>query len=677
MAVLLERPHPCNRPYFSETVNDADGLLCLDEQTRVLDSTLRWRPIGDLDIGDRLVAFDEANGPALRPGLGAPSRYRHMAMATVTATQRVVKPCYRLTFSDGTTVIASDDHQWLAGSHRADSGGWAWRWITTKGLVANRRLQRSWVLKVCEVVEQEQTYEAGWLGGFLDGEGNLKTVSDLQSGWSINASQKVGPEGDRYVKMLMERGFDVRMHTPRQRSPKHQLQTAYVVGNKRQVLRLLMMVRPERLISTWANNLPYCSLYGREHAAVSLQAKEFLGEREVVALTTDTHTYIAEGLASHNCNAWRSMQWHPEATAEACSWPVSEVCKQARQAALLEWAGHGMLDLLAGSPYWCDPEMGGWWLYGVCCQIGAFHGDGPWTADPVTGRLVKRGERGISRKRPHLSNDGQGVIHAGLREPGVSRTRPHLSDNGQGVTRPQLREPGVYRNLPHLSNDGQGVIHAGLREPGVYRDRPHLTNNGQGVIRPQLREPGVRRNLPAIGNNGMGVNRPQLREPGIGNDPEFHPLVMPELLRWFHWLSARLRHVRIVNGDWTRVVTDGARLTLPVRQGNGPCGVFLDPPYSAAERDGVLYRNESDVTAAVRAWCLENGTDPRTRIVLAGYDTEHTALEAAGWTVHEWYTEGFLRGGYGNIDGSSQQKRERLWASPTCITQEVAQMALW
>lgn len=27
LAVLLRRPHECNRPYFSETVNDLDGLL--------------------------------------------------------------------------------------------------------------------------------------------------------------------------------------------------------------------------------------------------------------------------------------------------------------------------------------------------------------------------------------------------------------------------------------------------------------------------------------------------------------------------------------------------------------------------------------------------------------------------------------------------------------------------
>ena len=310
-------------------------------------------------------------------------------------------------------------------------------------------------------------------------------------------------------------------------------------------------------------------------------------------------------------NAYRAIQWHPDATAEACSWPVSELDKIARQLGCLEFVASGRVDLLAGSAEWCDPQIAGWWLYGVCCQIGAFHGVGPWTADPVTGRLVKRG----------------------------------------------------------------------LREPGVWRGRPHLSNNGMGVHRPQLREPGVSHDIPHLGDNGKGVNRPHLREPGVWEVPEetFHPLTMPELRRWFRWLSARLRHVRIVSGSWTRVVTQGARLTLPVRQGDGVCGVFLDPPYSQSERNGTIYMQESDsdVQQAVQAWCLDTGTDLRTRIVLAGYDTEHACLEAHGWTVHEWYTGGFLRGGYGNIDGSSQQGRERLWASPHCLRIESKQLGLW
>jgi hypothetical protein len=361
--------------------------------------------------------------------------------------------------------------------------------------------------------------------------------------------------------------------------------------------------------------------------------------------------------------------------------------------------------------------IAGWWAWAVCVQIGAFDGKQGWTADPVTGQIYlqprgKTREPGVKRNLPHLSDDGQGVNHSQLREPGVSRGKPHLADNGKGVNCPQLREPGVKRDRPHLTSNGQGVNHPQLREPGVSRgkphlnsdgqgvncpqlrepgvrrDRPHLTNNGQGVNQPQLREPGVWRDLPHLANNGQGVNRPQLREPGV-LDPitpahgvsaldvldwgaEFLDLTMPEIIRWFRYLSARLRHVRVVNGDWQRVCTAGALKTLEVRMKHGVIGVFLDPPYGTdARRAPALYAVDSlTVADAVRDWCLANGDDPDLRIVLAGFDGEHGAvLQAAGWREHEWYKSGFLRGGMGNTNhnGTHQQHRERLWSSPHCL----------
>lgn len=296
-------------------------------------------------------------------------------------------------------------------------------------------------------------------------------------------------------------------------------------------------------------------------------------------------------------NAWRAIQYHPEETAAHASWPVTELDKNARQIAVLKWRTDKHWELLAGTADFCDPLIAGWWLYGTCCQIGAFDGNAPWTADPVTGRIRRWKD-----------------IHA---------------DEG---------------------DEGRGD------EPGAARDRPFLSANGQGVNHPRLREPGVLSDEP-------------------GN--EFHPMTMPELVRWFQWLSARLRHVRIVNGDWARVCTTGAAHTLVVRQGKGPAGVFLDPPYSSeANRNDTLYACESGTVAHdVRAWCLTHGDDPKFRIVLAGYDTEHVELESYGWTVHEWFKAGYLRGGMGNskkrCDGDEgaahQQDRERIWASPHCL----------
>jgi DNA adenine methylase len=277
------------------------------------------------------------------------------------------------------------------------------------------------------------------------------------------------------------------------------------------------------------------------------------------------------------CNAWRAITASPNETAEAASWPVSEADKSARQIAFLRWRDEKMLERLAGDPLWHDPIMAGWWLWAVAVQIGAFSGDGAWTADPRTGRIIKqpRGPR---------------------------------------------REPGVKRDLPHISNTGNGVNHGTLREPGVA-DEEHY----------------------------------------------YHPTTMPKLRAWFALLSARLRHVRILNGDWSRLCTINAMHTLAVRQG-GHVGVFLDPPYDDSVRSGGLYVHDSGtVTAAVRKWCIANGSNPKTRIVLAGFDTEHIDLEQYGWKVHEWFRDGFLVGGMGD-----QQHRERLWSSPHCLAQNAA-----
>jgi hypothetical protein len=332
------------------------------------------------------------------------------------------------------------------------------------------------------------------------------------------------------------------------------------------------------------------------------------------------HSETVNDLDGLLVNAWRAIQMSPDAVADAASWPVSEADLHARHLALVKWRGERQLEHLMGDPTFHDPVMAGWWMWGQSSWIGSgwCSGTGPWTVG-ADGRLEKA-SGGVHRKLPHLGNDGR------------------------GVNRPQLREEGVDRQRPHLSDDGLGVNHAGTREEGVDRQRPHLSDDGLGVNRPQLREEGVRAR-------------------------DWHPMTMPELTEWMRFLSARLRHVRILNGDWKRACTNGASKTLPVRQG-GVVGIFLDPPYNAdAERCSDLYaHDDEDVSNAVREWALKRGTDTDTRIILAGFAGEHDALEGQGWTAVEWYREGFLRGGMANIGTEGrQQHRERLWLSPHCL----------
>ena len=326
-------------------------------------------------------------------------------------------------------------------------------------------------------------------------------------------------------------------------------------------------------------------------------------------------------------NAWRSIQLSPHATADACSWPVAEADLMARHLAIVRWRAERDLQRLQADPKWHDPEIAGWWLYGICAWIGGewCAGTGPWTVRD--GRVFKQG-------------------------------------------RAKKRKPGVKSVLPHLNNDGQGVHSPQLREPGVKSGLPHLHDGGKGVHSPQLREPGVKSVLPYLTSDGKGVHSPQLREPAP------HGLVMPRLLRWFELLSTRLRHVRICNGDWKRVVTRSTAQTLSCKA-SGDVGIFLDPPYSHGVRDSDIYSVESASAAAeCLAWC--KSAPDHWRIVLAGYDTEHTELEAKGWRCVEWYQDGFLTGGMGNTSGKSQQNRERLWLSPSCLGGDTApQMGLF
>ena len=208
---------------------------------------------------------------------------------------------------------------------------------------------------------------------------------------------------------------------------------------------------------------------------------------------------------------------------------------------------------------------------------------------------------------------------------------------------------------------------------GADRKRPNVGNNGKGVAHAGAREPGVARQLPRVSCSGTGVNQPLAREAGVG---DFHELTMPEVLAWFRFLSARLRHVRILNGDWSRAVTSGAVKLITVRTGKGKAGIFLDPPYAGSVRAGDLYAyDDYDVAADVNRWCVENGDDHDLRIVVAGFDEEHRNLVALGWREVEWFRAGFLSGGMGNTSkkGTHQQHRERLWMSPHCLDASVGE----
>lgn len=177
------------------------------------------------------------------------------------------------------------------------------------------------------------------------------------------------------------------------------------------------------------------------------------------------------------------------------------------------------------------------------------------------------------------------------------------------------------------------------------KKRAHTTNAGMGIHR---RTPLQRAHT---ADAGMGADATHQRDLING---------------WICALEERIRRVRILHGDWSQCVQSGVLRLRRVKS----CGVYFDPPYDhAVGRHEGLYSNEdqsSAASAAVRAWCIENGDNPKLRIALAGYEGEHEMPN--NWSVSEWTPHGQGYSGQSdNEQGTANVKRERLWLSPHCL----------
>ncbi|MEK7556895.1 MAG: DNA adenine methylase [Patescibacteria group bacterium] len=319
------------------------------------------------------------------------------------------------------------------------------------------------------------------------------------------------------------------------------------------------------------------------------------------------------------CNFWRAVKNDPEAVAEHADYPALENDLHARHVWLVDHKD-SLQAKLEGNPDFYDAKAAGWWVWGMACWIGSgfCSGKGPWKRKQVDGvwQLVNcsGADQGVERRRVQLSSTGQGV----------ERKRVHLSNAGQGVSRQCVR----------LGKAGRGV----------KRQRVHLGDAGQGVSRQCVR----------LGKAGRG-------NPGTGECG---------LLAWMEALAERFSRVRVCCGDWRRICggNSGNALEHFFHSGQS-CGVFLDPPYSAAaERDENIYRQDSlTVAHDVREWVLEHGDDSRLRIALCGYESEHKM--PSSWKCLEWKaSSGYAQVGKNkNLNGKANRHRERIWFSPHCL----------
>lgn len=154
-------------------------------ETPILMSDLTWLPIGEVQVGDEIMAVDEHPIPRV-----AGVNRRHWRKATVEAVWSVTKPSWCVTFSDGTTLTTGEGHRLLC----QREGAWAWRTVEDISVNLHNPRRKAAGIKVARVlpstlhapsVDYNSTeYMAGYIAGATLGDGCIR-AEGKQPYWQI------------------------------------------------------------------------------------------------------------------------------------------------------------------------------------------------------------------------------------------------------------------------------------------------------------------------------------------------------------------------------------------------------------------------------------------------------------------------------------------------------------
>jgi recombination protein RecA len=288
--LILGGGWPANQ--WSEVIGDE----CLAPGTKVLCADLTWQNIEHLSVGDEIIGFDE--DPRGR-GKGNASKYRR---SIVTSLGRATLPTYEIVTQYGTT-FASAGHMWLAATTRRRNGSQR-GWLRSDDLMPGDR-----IASVGPTWPTLDSWEAGYLAGFWDGEGWISGPHGTNGNSRAGINQAQGDLADYVEKMHVEAGFP--LHRSESRRPKNKphwkQQWKYQFHGRYEDMRFVGSVRPQRLLPKshllW-EGVSTKQVHGNNAVVESVR---YVGEREVVTIGTSTKTLIADGLLSHNSSGKTSV----------------------------------------------------------------------------------------------------------------------------------------------------------------------------------------------------------------------------------------------------------------------------------------------------------------------------------------------------------------------------------
>ena len=284
---------------FIQVIKDADEIVahnCVEVNTPVLTSDFRWVKAGDLKEGDTLGGFEEKTPPNTtcrnKDGKWNGNGYRKLKEAKVTDFSKKMAECIKVTFDNGDEVTTTKDHFWLSLGIKDRNQ----RWRSSQELVVGNR-----VMKYFNPWERDNTYNGGWISGFISGEGTLKMGGE--AGLSIDFCQRAGVTWDKALRICDELGLEL----CKKRKPKTgglgKGDTLYtgINGGKFKTMEVIGKYEIDRFIHKidW-NNLGF--LKGKNLEVATVVKIEEVGMKEVAVFSTSSKTFFGAGYPMHNCD---------------------------------------------------------------------------------------------------------------------------------------------------------------------------------------------------------------------------------------------------------------------------------------------------------------------------------------------------------------------------------------
>lgn len=251
---------------------------CLTPDHKVLTSDLRYVPIGELKVGDKLLSFDEhpfTDGKRSR-------RYKEGILLQI---DRDMQEVFSVKLKSGKEFKVTGDHGWLVKT------GSMYNWRMTSGLRVGTQIP-----KLIDEWETGNSFEEGWLSGIYDGEGSLYARSTTAGTvCQLGVSQKEGLICDK-IQNTLARICNIevkRNHT------KDNVYTIRGIGGVTTSAKILGQLRPERLLRKFKPE--YLGKINcqneRNDTVISITP---LGVQEIVKTDVDCKTLIVEGYPHHN-----------------------------------------------------------------------------------------------------------------------------------------------------------------------------------------------------------------------------------------------------------------------------------------------------------------------------------------------------------------------------------------